>query len=173
MSTSATLSFIAWMFAMTLVISCSQSETKNTNAKPTVAPPKMAATAFVPVSSPASPVIANAPPVSRVKSLPPEGGDKPTQAETQGYTYSYKTDGAKTDAMFEARLLPADIDIVAGAIRDIIYRSYGDRVNSDPHIEGTGPARTIHIAGKKHQYLIVPVSEPTGEIHSLIITQMN
>ena len=112
-------------------------------------------------------------PVSRVKPLPPEGGDRPTEGEFDGYSYSYKKDGEKTVATFNAKLLPSDRDIVADAIRDVIYRSYGDKVDSDPHMEGTGSARSIRIDGGKHQYLVVPSSEPTGEIHSLIITQLN
>jgi len=164
------------MLTAALVICCSQGENKNARPEPTVAPTqKAAATVATPASPTTTPFVSNAaaPPVSRVKSLPPEGGDRPTEAEVDGYPYSYKKDGEKTVATFGAKLLPSDRDIVAGAIRDVIYRSYGDKVDPDPHMEGTGSARSIRIAGSKHQYLIVPISEPTGEIHSLIITQLN
>jgi guanyl-specific ribonuclease Sa len=176
MRTSASLSVTASMLTMALVISCSQAENKNALPKPTVAPTQTAATT---VSTPASPTIppfvsnAVAPSVSRIKSLPAEGGDRPTEAEVDGYPYSYKKDGEKTVATFDAKLLPWDSHIVAGAIRDVIYRSYGDKVDSAPHIEGNGSGQTIRIADNKHQYVVVPVSEPTGEIHSLIITQLN
>ena len=162
------------LLTVALVISCSQTENKSVTDKPTAAPTQVASVSIL-ASPSATPAITNAvvPPVSRVKSVPPEGGDKPTAAEVNGYPYSYKKDGEKTVATFSPKLLPADRDIVAGAIRDVIYRSYGDRVDSAPHIEGTGSAKTIRINGSKHQYLIVPTSEPTGEIHSLIITQLN
>jgi guanyl-specific ribonuclease Sa len=169
------------MLTAALALCCSQAENKNALPKPTAAPtqtaaaPVSGAAVSTPASLTATPFVSNAaaPPVSRVKSLPPEGGDKPTQAEVGGYPYSYKKDGEKTVATFAPKLLPSDRDTVAGAIRDVIYRSYGDRVDSAPHIEGTGSARSIRINGRKHQYLVVPSSEPTGEIHSLIITQLN
>src|SRR4051794_2241157 len=127
MRISRSLSVIApiatLMLTAALVISCSQAENKNATAKPTVAPTQ---TAVANVSTPAMPVVSNAgaPPVSRVKSLPPEGGDKPTNAEFKGYPYSYKKDGEKTVATFGPKLLPWDKDIVADAIRDVISRSY-------------------------------------------------
>ena len=171
MRTCDPLSVTASMLTAALVICCSQAENKNATARPTVAPTQTA----TPASPTTTPFISNAAaaPVSRVKSLPPEGGDRPTEAEFDGYPYSYKKDGEKTVATFNAKLLPSDRDIVADAIRDVIYRSYGDKVDPDPHMEGTGSARSIRIAGDKHQYVVVPVSEPTGEIHSLIITQLN
>jgi guanyl-specific ribonuclease Sa len=160
------------LLAAALVICCSQAEHKKATPVATATPTQTVGPAASPTTTP---VVSNAaaPPVLRVKGLPPEGGDKPTKAEVDGYTYSYKKDGEKTVATFGAKLLPSDRDIVAGAIRDVIYRSYGDKVDSAPHMEGTGSARSIRIAGSKHQYLVVPISEPTGEIHSLIITQLN
>jgi hypothetical protein len=168
------------MLATALVICCSQAENKNATAKPTVAPAQTvvpnvstsASTAATPFVSNAPISNAGGPPGSRVKSLSPEGGDRPTAAEFDDYAYSYKTDGGKTDATFSPKLLPADRDIVAGAIRDVIYRSYGDKIDSTPHIEDTGPAQTIRIDSSKHRYIVVPSSEPTGEIHSLIITRL-
>lgn len=169
------------MLTAALVIGCSQAENKNDRPEPTAASSQTAAATVsgqavsTPASPTATPFLSNAaaPPVSSGRNLPPEGGDKPTKAEVDGYPYSYKKDGEKTVATFGAKLLPWDRDILAGAIRDIIYRSYGDRVDSAPHIEGTGSAQTIRIAGSKHQYVVVPVREPTGEIHSLIITRLN
>src|ERR1051325_6309556 len=90
----------ASMLTAALVIGCSQAENKNTKPEPTVvATTQTAATNLsIPASPAARPVISNsaAPPVSRVKSLPPEGGDRPTAAEFNGYPYSYKTDNEKT-----------------------------------------------------------------------------
>ena len=164
------------MLTAALVSSCSQAENKNTAAKPTVAPTQTAGPAASPSASPTTtPSVSNAaaPPVSRLRNLPPEGGDKPTAAEVDGYPYSYKKDGEKTVATFAPKLLPWDKDIVASAIRDVIVRSYGDKVDSAPHIEGKGSAQTIRITSNNHQYVVVPVKEPTGEINSLIITQLN
>jgi guanyl-specific ribonuclease Sa len=174
MRTSPSL-FVAVSMLAALVISCSRAENKNALPTPTAAPTQIvAANVSTPASTTATPLGSNAAsPFSRSRNLPPEGGDKPTNAEFNGYPYSYKTDGGKTVATFGTKLLPADRDIVASAIRDIIYRSYGDRVDAAPHIEGTGSAQTIRIDGSKHKYIVVPIKEPTGEIHSLIITQLN
>jgi guanyl-specific ribonuclease Sa len=167
-------SLIASMLTAVLVIGCSQAENKNALPKPTDAPTQ---TAAANVSTPAppttTPIVSNAtaPPRSRLRNLPPEGGDKPTAAEVDGYPYSYKKDGEKTVATFDPKLLPWAS--VAAAVRDVINRSYGDKVTAAPRIEGTGSAQTISIAGSKHKYIIVPITEPTGEIRSLIITQLN
>ena len=178
MRTSALLSvttpITTMLLTAALVISCSQAENKNTTAKPTVQPTQTAApNVSTPASPTATPIVSNAatPPVSRLRNLPPEGGDKPIAAEFDGYRYSYKKDGEKTVATFGAKLLPWGL--AAGAVRDVIARSYGDRVDSAPQIEGKGSAQTIRISGNKHQYIIVPVREPTGEVQSLIITRLN
>src|SRR3954447_16882252 len=92
---------IASMLTASLVICCSQAENKNVAAKPTVAPTQTAAANVPTLASPTTtPLVSNtsvsnaaAPPVSRVKSVPPEGGDIPRAAEFNGYPYSYKTDG--------------------------------------------------------------------------------
>lgn len=173
------LSVTASILMAALAIGCSQAENKNAIAKPTVQPTQTAASNISTSASPTTPpvsntaVVSNAPPVSRGKGVPPEGGDIPRAAEVNGYPYSYKTDGGKTVATFSPKILPANRDLVTGAIRDIIYRSYGDKVNSDPRIEGKGASQTIRIDSSKHKYIVVPTSEPTGEIHSLIITQLN
>jgi hypothetical protein len=94
-------------------------------------------------------------------------------AEFNGYPYSYKKDGKKTVAIFDAKLLPWDSDLIAGAIRDVIDRSYGDKVDSAPRLVGSGAERSIRIASKKHEYVVVPIRESTGEARSLIITQLS
>ena len=165
------------MLTAALVISCSQAENKNALPKPTVAPTQTAvANVSTPASPTSTPVVSNAaaPPVSRVKSLPPEGGDKPTAAEYNGYQYSFTKDGEKTVATFGPKPLPADKGIIVDAMRDVIFRSYGDKVDSAPRVEGTGAARSIHITGNKHEYVVVVGrDQPNGEIHSLIITLQN
>ncbi len=157
-----------------LNISCSQTPNENATPKPNTAPTRSAVRNLNPVSPTATPADGNTPamPGSRLRNLPPEGGDKPTVAEFGGFSYSFKKDSEKTVATFAPKLLPWDKEIVDGAVRDVIYRSYGDRVDSAPRVEGTGSARTIRISGGKHQYTIVPVTEPSGEIHSLIITRL-
>src|SRR5438045_2809832 len=95
----------ATMLTAALVVCCSHAENKNAKPEPTAAPTQTAAatasTSASPTTTPFvsnSAVVSNAapPPVSRVKSVPPEGGDRPTEAEFNGYPYSYKTDGEKT-----------------------------------------------------------------------------
>src|SRR5438128_218301 len=101
MRTRDLLSVTGSMLTATLIICCSQAENKKASAVATAAPTKTAAQAAATLASPtATPFVSNAaaPPVSRVKSLPPEGGDKPTAAEVDGYSYSYKKDGEKTVA---------------------------------------------------------------------------
>lgn len=164
------------MLTAVLLISCSQAEKKNTAANSNSAPtPTETGVVSTLLSSNAPELVSNSsvPPVSRVKSVPPEGGDKPTKAEVNGYPYSYKKDGEKTVATFGPKLLPYNKAVVSAAIRDVIFRSYGDKIDSDPHIQGTGATQTIRVNSSEHQYLIVPTSEPNGEIHSLIITQLN
>lgn len=170
------VSIIATVLTASIVISCSQAENKNLPAKPTVQPTQTAAPI---VSTPASPTatpsvsVPAAPPATRLRDLPPEGGDKPTAAEVGGYPYSYKKDGGKTVATFAPKLLLADEDILTAAARDIIYRSYRDKTAPALRIEGSGPAETLRIDGSNHQYIVVPIKEPTGEIRSLMITQLN
>jgi len=176
MRTSALISVIVSTLAAAFVMSCSQAENKNAIPKPAVAPTQTAApTVSTPAPPTATSIVSNAAatPMPRLKNLPPEGGDKPTAAEFDGYPYSYKKDGEKTVATFAPKLLSSDKDTITGAVRDVIYRSYRDKIDSAPSIEGTGSAQTIRIAGTKHQYIIVPSTDPTGEIHSLIITRLN
>lgn len=172
---SALISVTVSMLTAVLAIGCSQTENKNAAVKPTAAPTQTTApTVAAPASPIVTPVVSNSAPTpsARLKDLPPEGGDKPTNAAFDGYPYSYKKDGEKTVATFGPKLLPSDKDLVAGAIRDIINRSYGDKVTAAPHIEGSGSAQSIRIAGSKHQYVVVPNTDPAGEIHLLIITRL-
>jgi hypothetical protein len=174
MKTRHLLSVTASMLIAGLVFCCSQPENKNATAKPNAAP-TASQTGASPASTTPTPLVSEtaAPTVSRNKPLPPTGGDKPVEAEFNGYAYSYKKDDTKTVATFGTKLLPWDRDVVAGAIRDIIDRSYGDKLDSVPHIEGTGAEQTIRIDGEKHKYIIVPIREMNGEVRSLIITQLN
>jgi hypothetical protein len=154
-----------------LATSCSRAEDKSSTGKPNAAP--TASQTAAPTASPTPSVSETAAqPVSSVKPVPPTGGDKPTAAEFNGYAYSYKKDDTKTVATFGTKLLPWDRDVVAGAIRDIIDRSYGDKLDSVPYITGTGAEQSIRIAGQKHKYVVVPIREANGDIRSLIITQL-
>ena len=92
-------------------------------------------------------------------------------AQFDGFPYSYKKDGTKTVATFGSKV-PGPGDDIVGAIRDIIERSYGDQANAAPRRVGVGAEQSIRIAGNKHQYVVVPIKEATGEIRSLIITQL-
>ncbi|HMJ07532.1 MAG TPA: hypothetical protein VK468_00915 [Pyrinomonadaceae bacterium] len=173
MRTSALYTVTASILFALLVTSCSQAENKSSTGKPNAAP-TASQTAVPAASKTPTPFVSEtaALPVSRIKPLPPTGGDKPIEAKFNGFAYSYKKDGTKTVATFGTKLLPWDRDVAAGAIRDIIDRSYGDKLDSVPQIAGTGAEQTIRIAGQKHEYVVVLIREANGEIRSLIITQL-
>lgn len=95
----------------------------------------------------------------------------PIPAEFNGHSYSYKKDATKTVATFVPKLLPAEN--LPGAVRHIIGRSYGDQVDSVPRLTGSGPARSIRVTGKAHEYVIVPITDQSGNLRAIIITQMN
>jgi hypothetical protein len=173
MRTAAFYTFTASILFAGFVASCSQAVNKSSVNKPSSVP--VASQTPAPAASTASTPFASqtpATPVSRTKPLPPAGGDKPVEAEFNGYAYSYKKDDTKTVATFGTKLLPWVRDVVAGAIRDIIDRSYGDKLDTVPHIAGTGDEQSIRIEGRKNKYVVVPIREPNGEIRSLIITQL-
>ncbi len=158
------------ILAAALAMGCSPAENVNSTAKASVAPspPRTPEAAASPATPPSGTL-----PVSQVKSLPPEGGDIPTKAEFDGYKYSYKTEATKTVATFSGKLLPSDRDIMFGAVRDVIARSYGDKVDSSPRLTGSGAGQSLRIAGKRHEYVVVPITDPNGEIRALIITQLS
>ena len=173
MRTAASNTLTAMVFFAGFVTSCSQAENKSLTHKPNTAPAASQTAAPADSTTP-RPIVSEtaAPPVSRMKPLPPTGGDKPIEADFNGYDYSYKKDDTKTVATFGTKLLPWDSNVVTGAVRDIIGRSYGDEIDSVPHITGTGAAQTIRITGEKHKYIVVPIQEANGEIRSLIITRL-
>lgn len=97
-------------------------------------------------------------------------------SEYKGYPYRFKRDGNKTIALFVTRFLPRDDTIVTGAIRDVISRSYKDDATSAARLvdwnSGGTPTRAIRIDSKTSGYVVIPVKEDSGEIHSLVITQV-
>lgn len=167
MRTSIPIS-VGLAFLTLFAVHCSQPGSNSSGARSngvqTASPSPEAAAS--PASTPPGP-----PPSSQVKSLPPEGGDVPRPAEFSGYPYTYKKDATKTVATFLPKLLPPEN--LSGAVRDIIARSYGDKVDSVPRLTGSGPARSMRIAGKGHEYVIVPVTDESGSIRAIIITQMD
>jgi hypothetical protein len=98
------------------------------------------------------------------------------EAEFNGYPYSYKREGDRTIAMFVKRFLPRDDTIVVGAIRDVIRRAYKEEANGSPYLvdwNANGTAtRAIRVDGAKSGFIVLPVKEDTGEIHSLSITRV-
>ena len=153
-----------------LTTGCSQPANTSSPVKP-VPSPSLAAS-VTPAADPAASAAPAAPPLSNVKSLPPSGGDIPRPGEIKGYKYTYKKDETKTVATFAGKLLPGDNTLMLDAVRDIVEKSYGDKIDSAPRITGSGPSRTMRVASKKHDYLIVVVSDEHGEVRALIITQM-
>ena len=99
------------------------------------------------------------------------------EAEYNGYTYSYKREGDTTVAMFVKRFLPRDDTIVVGAIRDVIHRAYKEKASGAPYLvdattTGGTATRGIRVDSAENGYIVVPVKEDTGEIHSLTITRV-
>ncbi len=99
------------------------------------------------------------------------------EAEYNGYPYSYKREGDTTVAMFVKRFLPRDDTIVVGAIRDVIRRAYKEEASGAPYLvdattTGGTATRGIRVDSAKNGYVVVPVKEDTGEIHSLTITRV-
>jgi len=94
------------------------------------------------------------------------------EVEYNGYPYSYEREGDTTVAMFMNRLLPRDDTIVVGAIRDVIRRAYNEETHGAPYLVDTSTTRGIRVDGAKNGYIVVPVKEDTGEIHSLTITRV-
>jgi hypothetical protein len=173
MRTSTLLAVGGSIIAAILVADCSQPESKNSNAKPKPSPAiSQTASQPTPAATPFGSQTTAPPAISRSKPLPPTGGDKPTQAEFSGHAYSYKKDGKKTVAMFDPNPLSAGDDVV-GVIGDVIERSFADKVTAAPRRVGSGAEQGIRVDGEKHKYIIVPIKDPTGEIHSLIITQVD
>ncbi len=164
--------FCASTLVAAITAGCSQPVNTNSSSKPAVSP--SVAVSVTPVADPAAspPPVAQVP-TSNVKSLPPSGGDIPRPGQVKGYTYTYKKDETKTVATFAGKLLPADNNLMLDAVRDVVQRSYGDSVDSAPRITGSGPSRTVRVASKRHDYLIVVVNDEQGEVRALIITQMD
>lgn len=98
------------------------------------------------------------------------------EAEYNGYTYSYKREGDTSVAMFVKRILPRDDTIVVGAIRDVIHRAYKEKASGAPYLvdatTGGTATRGIRVDSAENGYIVVPVKEDTGEIHSLTITRV-
>lgn len=112
-----------------------------------------------PVSNSVSPTRTTTDPLT---SVPEKAGN------FQGYAYTFKSDGAKTVALFVPKFLPRDDTIVVGAIRDVIKRAYNDDANGSPRLVD----RAIRVDSKSKGYMVTLVKEDTGEVHSLVITQV-
>ena len=93
------------------------------------------------------------------------------EAKFENYNYQYIKLGEKTVAMFTEKLLPRDDKIVVGAIRSVIEQSYEDNATGSPSLKNHGGINKmkIHIESKKSDYYVTPVTEDTGEVHSLEI----
>lgn len=127
-----------------------------------------------PSPTPTSSTLAN---VKPAPSASPAVSSDMKEAEYNGYPYSYKREGDTTVAMFVKRFLPRDDTIVVGAIRDVIRHAYKEETYGAPYLvdattTGGTAARGIRVDGAKNGYVVVPVKEDTGEIHSLTITRV-
>jgi hypothetical protein len=94
----------------------------------------------------------------------------------RAYRYTYSRDGDKTTAVFLPTMLPrGDDEAFVGAARDVIERAYGDEAYGDPVIlpwrTRSGPTEVLRLDGARSTYVVVPVKEETGDVHSLVVTQ--
>ena len=94
------------------------------------------------------------------------------KAEYRGFPYTFKKDGNKTVALFLPRFLPRDDKTFIGATLDVIKRSYEDTADSNARLVHSGGTRLIRLSSKKNGYLVMPVKEDSGEIHSIVIEQI-
>lgn len=122
----------------------------------------------VPTLSPVpAPSVFPSPSASLVRSE----GEK--EGKYMDYHYYYKIEGDTTVALFAKRYLPRDDTIVVGAIRDVIQRAYQDRTSGAPYLVETGTSgKAIRIDGAKYGYVVLPIKEDTGEVHSLTIRRV-
>lgn len=132
---------------LSILFSCACSQPTNT------------AVSQPPVTNTASPTRT---PTDPLASVPEKTGNY------QGYAYTFKSDGAKTVALFLPKFLPRDDTIVVGAIRDVIKRAYDDDASGSPRLVD----RAIRVDSKGKGYMVTLVKEDTGEVHSLVITQV-
>jgi hypothetical protein len=165
--------FTTAILVAVLLAGCSQPESRISVNKMNAAPnsqqtavPAASATAMPPTSA------ATGLPAPRLRPLPPAGGDKPVDAEFNGYKYFYKRDDAKTVATFAARPLPLETELISGAVRDVVDRSYRDKLDVIPEISAAAAEETLRITGRKHNYILVLIRERQGEVRSLMITQL-
>jgi hypothetical protein len=99
------------------------------------------------------------------------------EAKYGTYSYTYKLEGNTAAAAFMPRFLPRDDKIVVGAIRDVIRHAFKEETYGAPYLvdttTGSGVAvRAVRVDGVKNGFVIVPVKEDTGEVHSLTITRV-
>lgn len=135
------------IIVLSLLLGCACSQPTNTTAS--------------------KPPAINSPSPMQTPNEPLAGGPEKS-GDYQGYAYTFKSDGAKTVALFVPKFLPRDDTIVVGAIRDVIKRAYNDDANGSPRLVD----RAIRVDSKSKGYSVTLVKEDTGEVHSLVITQV-
>jgi len=140
-----------------LIGNCASTQNTSSNAGPT-AEPTISRTAAPTASEIASPTV------------PANTADRFARNE---FPYSCRPDGNKSVATFEKKLLPGNGNIVVGAIRDVIGRCFNDTVDTAPRLAGVGVEQVIRVESKTHRYVVVPIKDDTGDIHSLMITQVS
>jgi hypothetical protein len=94
----------------------------------------------------------------------------------RAYRYTYSREGDKTTAVFLPTMLPGgDDEAFVGASRDVIERAYGDEAYGDPALlpwrTRDGPTLVLRIDSARSTYIVVPVKQENGDVHSLVVTQ--
>lgn len=88
-----------------------------------------------------------------------------------GYEYILMNKDNKIVVTFPKRFLPRDDDIVVGAIKSVIAKSYNEILTdkSKATIEQRNGIGLIKLNGKKTNYYVQIIKEDTGEVHSFIL----
>lgn len=92
------------------------------------------------------------------------------------YNFTYLNRGNRTVALFLSPKLPRDDSIFLGATKAVIKAAHNEAVIGEPEMvpwthEGR-PINGLRLTGVRHAYVVIPVKEDTGEIHSLVIYQV-
>lgn len=105
---------------------------------------------------------------SPTKASPQDGSGKYAD-----YEFTYKKSGDQVVALFMSPMLPRNDSIVVSAARAVIESGYQEKTSGSPRlvtwsVQGKA-VNAIKLLGERHSFVVVPIKEDTGEIHTLSI----
>lgn len=98
---------------------------------------------------------------------PPEF-EPEVQGAYEDYKYTFRKQGEKVAALFLPKMLPRNDAIFISATRHVIKQAFNEEVSSSPTVAG----RAIKFSGPSHSFLVVPIKQDTGEVHSLTVERI-